>query len=59
MYNRALQGAYPPGSTFKMVTLTAAIENNVVEPDEVIYDHGVYMVPLARSRSVSGEWSSL
>ena len=43
MYNRALQGAYPPGSTFKMVTLTAAIENNLIEPDEVIVDKGVYM----------------
>ena len=43
MYNRALQGAYPPGSTFKMVTLTAAIDNNLVEPDEIIRDEGVFM----------------
>ena len=42
MYNRALQGAYPPGSAFKMVTLTAAIDNDKVEPDEIIYDTGVF-----------------
>ena len=42
MYNRALQGAYPPGSTFKMVTLTAAIDNNLVTPDEAIKDEGVF-----------------
>ena len=42
MYNRALQGAYPPGSTFKMVTLTAAIDNHRVEPDELIRDTGVF-----------------
>jgi len=45
MYNRALQGAYPPGSTFKMVTLTAAIENHKVTPDEIIRDTGVFTVP--------------
>ena len=44
MYNRALQGAYPPGSTFKMVTLTAAIENHKVTPDEIIMDTGVFTV---------------
>lgn len=42
MYNRALQGAYPPGSTFKMVTLTAAIDNHKVTPDELITDTGVF-----------------
>jgi penicillin-binding protein 2 len=45
MYNRALQGAYPPGSAFKMVTLTAAIENHKVTPDELITDTGVFTVP--------------
>ncbi|NVM04579.1 MAG: penicillin-binding protein 2, partial [Candidatus Helarchaeota archaeon] len=28
MFNRALKGRYPPGSIFKIVTATAAIENN-------------------------------
>ncbi|MCS6860645.1 MAG: penicillin-binding transpeptidase domain-containing protein [Abditibacteriales bacterium] len=34
LLNRATLGLYPPGSTFKVVTLCAALENNVVKPDE-------------------------
>jgi peptidoglycan glycosyltransferase len=34
LFNRATMGLYPPGSTFKVVTLCAALENNVVKSDE-------------------------
>ena len=34
--NRAIQDLYEPGSAFKFVTASAAFEENVVEPDELI-----------------------
>jgi len=37
---KAVQGAYPPGSTFKMVTALAAMENGVVAADETVYCPG-------------------
>ena len=42
LYSKATQGAYAPGSTFKMVTATAALENNKVTQTERINDRGVY-----------------
>ena len=33
MANKAVQGAYPPGSTFKMVTALAALEAGVTTPE--------------------------
>ena len=42
MYNRALQGAYPPGSTFKMITLIAAMNNGLLNAETQIEDKGIY-----------------
>ncbi|MBQ8237786.1 MAG: hypothetical protein IJZ39_13665 [Oscillospiraceae bacterium] len=41
-YNRALQGIYPPGSTYKMCTLVAAMENGALAPGETIYTKGQF-----------------
>ncbi len=34
--NKAAQGTYPPGSTFKMVVALAALEEGVIDPDETV-----------------------
>jgi penicillin-binding protein 2 len=40
MDNKAISGEYPPGSTFKLVTGTAALELGKVTPEEKILDTG-------------------
>lgn len=35
-FNRATQGQYPPGSIFKVITYSAAIESGVFQPDSVL-----------------------
>ena len=42
MFNRATQGIYAPGSTFKLCTSVAALESGVITPSTVIEDRGVY-----------------
>lgn len=42
MWNRAIGGAYAPGSTFKMLTSIAALEEGIIEPNTVIKDEGIY-----------------
>ncbi|MGI6224881.1 MAG: penicillin-binding transpeptidase domain-containing protein [Peptococcales bacterium] len=43
--NKAIQGRYIPGSTFKMVTGIAALEAGKVTPKETIYNPGRYWYP--------------
>ncbi|MHA3915517.1 penicillin-binding protein 2 [Halovulum sp. GXIMD14793] len=42
--NKAVSGAYPPGSTFKMVVLLAALEAGVLNPNETVYCPGHYQL---------------
>ena len=42
LINKAIQGQYPPGSTYKIVTALAALNEEVVTPDTIIYCSGSY-----------------
>lgn len=42
MVNRALQGLYSPGSTYKMVTAVGALEEEIITPATRILDTGRY-----------------
>lgn len=42
LFNRAISGAYAPGSIFKMVTAVAGLETGTITSSEKIRDTGVY-----------------
>lgn len=42
MFNRAIQGLYSPGSTFKMVTATSVLQENKIGINDRVQDKGVY-----------------
>ncbi|MBQ1613043.1 MAG: penicillin-binding protein 2 [Selenomonas sp.] len=44
MDNKTITGEYPPGSTFKIITGTAALTENVVSPSELIMDSGHHWI---------------
>jgi penicillin-binding protein 2 len=45
LYNRALQGTYPPGSTMKPFYALAGLSYGVVLPSTRIFDPGFYQLP--------------
>lgn len=44
LLNRALQGTYPPGSTFKMAVLAAALEKNLVDEHTEVTCTGIFQI---------------
>ncbi len=40
--NKSVQGTYPPGSTYKMVTALAALEAGVIGPGDTVWCPGYY-----------------
>jgi penicillin-binding protein 2 len=55
-FNQAIAGAYPPGSTFKILTSIAAMHSGKVSPDQPIIDcEGVTMVGNKRFYCENGD----
>lgn len=51
MFHRAVSGAYPPGSTYKMVTAAAALQEGVVTPSTTYYCPGTIEVPFTANEN--------
>lgn len=45
MFNRAIAGTYPPGSTVKPMVAAAALEEQVINENSIIMDKGVLVIP--------------
>jgi cell division protein FtsI/penicillin-binding protein 2 len=57
LLNRATQGLYPPGSTFKTVTAAAALDDGVFTPNSIFHDPGYcteYGKPVSNALDQSG-----
>jgi penicillin-binding protein 2 len=44
LFNRAVSGTYPPGSTIKLVTAAAALQESIVNKNTIINDRGVLVI---------------
>lgn len=45
LFNRALQGQYPPGSTVKPIMALAALETHVIDPNRKVFCPGFIQLP--------------
>ncbi len=59
LFNRTVQAVYPPGSVYKMVVATAALEENSIDPHQKILDNGVFIFGNRRFLSNEGKGHGL
>ena len=45
LFDRAIAGTYPPGSTVKPMSATAGLETGVITPTTIVNDRGVLNIP--------------
>lgn len=53
--NRAIQGLYPPGSTFKIVTSIAGLTTGLITPESTIVDQGSIEIGDRQFRNAGGK----
>jgi len=56
LFNRAIRGGYPPGSTIKPITALAAIDSGTVPVDYTVYDPGWYTIADDRYQRKYRDW---
>ena len=54
--NRAIDGQYPPGSTFKPVTAIAAMQAGLIQPWSTLPCTGTYYAPEDKSHQAFNNW---
>ena len=55
--NHAVQDIYPPGSTYKLVTALAALQEGVTTPDRLWQTYGCYQIPGAPQGECLYDWN--
>ncbi|HSG16406.1 MAG TPA: penicillin-binding protein 2 [Anaerolineae bacterium] len=45
LVNHAISGQYPPGSTFKLVPASGALQEGVISPNRLLFDPGQITIP--------------
>ena len=56
LFNRALRGGYPPGSTIKPITALAAIDSGSVPVTHTVYDPGYYIIADDKYKRKYRDW---
>ncbi|MEH6444678.1 MAG: penicillin-binding protein 2 [Oceanospirillaceae bacterium] len=56
LFNRAIRGGYPPGSTIKPITALAAIDSGSVPLTHTVYDPGWYTIADDRYKRKYRDW---
>jgi peptidoglycan glycosyltransferase len=60
LFNRATQGQYPPGSTFKVVTAAAGLDSGAITPETAINAPGTLEVQgLPLANDFNQDWGSI
>jgi penicillin-binding protein 2 len=57
LYDRSIAGSYPPGSTFKPVTASAAWQSGLIAPGSQLLCSGVYYAPGDTSHTPFHNWN--